>query len=196
MPRRTAPAAAPSSRATYPAVASPLRPGFKQVRPSRSRRRPGLKDGPTRDAAALGGVLDFEPKGSAAAFVPVAFPDLVRHGEGRLEAAERKLAGPCNQLLAMCPVLVSATADAGGLAEDLQCTPGGRGFGCRWAVWCLSDGHAPDHVGCVAQVELLEAAACLPHEFGCGDSAPGDFAQQVGRAGKQGLLVVVPFLFL
>src|SRR6266851_7681858 len=118
------------------------------------------------------GVLDFEPTGSAAAFVPVAFPDLVRHGEGRLEAAECELAGPCDQLLAVCPVLVSATADAGGLTEDLQCTPGGRGFGCRRAVWCLSNAHAPDHVGCGAKVELLEAAACLPRELGCGDGTP------------------------
>ena len=76
-----------------------------------------------------GGVLDFEPTGSAAAFVPVEFPDLVRHGEGRFEAAERELAGPCDQLLAVCPVLVSATANAGGLAEDLQYTPGGPASG-------------------------------------------------------------------
>jgi len=80
-------------------------------------------------ADAPGGVLDFEPTGSAAAFVPVEFPDLVRHGEGRFEAAERELAGPCDQLLAVCPVLVSATANAGGLAEDLQYTPGGPASG-------------------------------------------------------------------
>jgi hypothetical protein len=53
----------------------------------------------------------------------------------------------------------------GGLAEDLQCTPGGRGFGCRRAVWRPADGHAPDHVGGGAQVELLEAAACLAREL-------------------------------
>lgn len=80
-------------------------------------------------ADAPGGVLDFEPTGSAAAFVPVEFPDLVRHGEGRFEAAERELAGPCDQLLAVCPVLVSATANVGGLAEDLQYTPGGPASG-------------------------------------------------------------------
>ena len=76
-----------------------------------------------------GSVLDFEPTGGAAAFVPVAFPDLVGTGEGRLEAAECELAGPSDQFLAVCPVLVSAPADAGGLAEDLQCTPGGRAPG-------------------------------------------------------------------
>jgi hypothetical protein len=70
-----------------------------------------------------------QPTGSAAAFVPVEFPDLVRHGEGRFEAAECELAGPCDQLLAVCPVLVSATANAGGLAEDLQYTPGGPASG-------------------------------------------------------------------
>jgi hypothetical protein len=64
-----------------------------------------------------------------------------------------------------CPVLVSATANAGGLAEDLQYTPGGRGFGCPRAVWRPGDGHAPDHVGGRAQVELLEAVACLPREL-------------------------------
>ena len=89
----------------------------------------GVRAGWLSIADAPGGVLDFEPAGSAAAFVPVEFPDLVRHGEGRFEAPERELAGPCDQLLAVCPVLVSATANAGGLAEDLQYTPGGPASG-------------------------------------------------------------------
>jgi hypothetical protein len=104
-----------------PRIASSRRTGFG----ARSRRipRPVLPDKPglprpegggqswlAEHCRCPGGVLDFEPTGSAAAFVPVEFPDLVRHGEGRFEAAERELAGPCDQLLAVCPVLVSAPA--------------------------------------------------------------------------------------
>ena len=103
------------------------KPGYRVL-------KAGVRAGWLSIADTPGRVLDFEPTGSAAAFVPVEFPDLVFHGEGRFEAAKRELVGPCDQLLAVCSVLVSATANAGGLAEDLQYT-GGRGFGCRRAVW-------------------------------------------------------------
>ena len=117
-----------------PRIASSRRTGFgaRPVLPDKPclpRPEGGVIAGWLSIADAPGGVLDFEPTGSAAAFVPVEFPDLVRHGEGRFEAAERELARSCDQLLAVCPVLVSSTANAGGLAEDLQYTPGGPASG-------------------------------------------------------------------